>query len=187
MRSSRYHYGTWKGLLVYLLPAATVACLMTNTRSFNEILSLAEVQGKMPFLKRYLRREETAREISHCHADLDQALTLFSVCIPTVLSTIILIVKSDFSSNPNAQTCPRSRLQLLRMLPRTSLRTQPQPVVGRRRHSLWFNNYYARTPALFISFIFGNPNILRNNLLLADYVIDPLGPPRASNAAEPEG
>jgi len=55
---------------------------MGNTRSFNEVLSLAEVQGKMPFLKRYLRREETAREISHCHADLDQALTLFSVCIP---------------------------------------------------------------------------------------------------------
>ena len=159
---------------------------MANIRSFNEILSLAEVQGKMPFLKRYLRREETARELSHCHADLDQALTLFSVCIPTNLSAIRLIVNLDFSSNPNAQTCPRSRLQLLRMLPRTSYRTQIQPVVGRRRDSLWFDNYYAGTSALFISFIFGNSNILRNNLLLADYIIDPLGPPRASNAAEPE-
>ena len=89
VKSSRYHYGTWKGRFIYLLPADTVAHLMANIRSFNEILSLAEVQGKMPFLKRYLRREETAREISHCGADLDQALTLFSVCIPTVLSTII--------------------------------------------------------------------------------------------------
>jgi hypothetical protein len=109
VKSSRYHYRTWKGRFIYLfLPAVTVACLMANTRSFNEVLSLAEVQGKTPFLKRYLRREETAREISHCHADLDQALALFSVCIPTVLSTTVIIIKSDFSSNPNTQTYPRS-------------------------------------------------------------------------------
>lgn len=69
--------------------------LRNMERSFNEILSLAEVQGKMPFLKRYLRREETAREISHCHIDLDQALTLFSTSVQ--IRTLKLVQSRDFN------------------------------------------------------------------------------------------
>ncbi|KAK7055315.1 kinase domain-containing protein [Favolaschia claudopus] len=50
-------------------------------QTFTSVRDLLLKQGQRPFLKRYLKREETVREIAGCHTSLGDALSMFSLSV----------------------------------------------------------------------------------------------------------
>ena len=55
------------------------------TRSFEAVHHFLLKQSSRPFLKRYLRRDQTLRDIAACDTSLRDALALFGVSLQKVL------------------------------------------------------------------------------------------------------
>lgn len=67
-------------LVAYVLPLyITIRVAHRCCRTFTQVRDFLLKQAHRPFLKRYLKREETVREIAGCDTSLTDALSMFSV------------------------------------------------------------------------------------------------------------
>ncbi|CAA7262077.1 unnamed protein product [Cyclocybe aegerita] len=102
--------------------------LATLEESFDGFLSLVTAQNKMPFLARYVRRDETTKAIADCHQAILGALALFN-------STVQLrIYQAVFETK---QMCSESFNELKIILEHGGVKGRPEtprtPTESRRR------------------------------------------------------